>query len=193
MTGLCGILPAIITPLDSAERFQPRAFECLLERLYNAGVHGIYVCGQTGEGLLQSIEQRKAIAEVAVKWSPEDKKVIVHVGAYRTADAIELARHAARVGAHAVSSLPPLGGYSFAEVKAYYQALAELSDVPLLVYYFPELCSTIASADQILELCSMTNVIGLKFTDFDLCRMSLVKDSGAVIFNDRMRCSWRDC
>ena len=39
----------------------------------------------------------------------------------------------------------------------------------------------------------MTNVIGLKFTDFDLCRMSLVKDSGAVIFNDRMRCSWRDC
>ena len=43
-----GILPAAVTPLDEAGRFVPAVFEQLLERLYGAGVHGIYVCGSTG-------------------------------------------------------------------------------------------------------------------------------------------------
>jgi dihydrodipicolinate synthase/N-acetylneuraminate lyase len=80
--------------------------------------------GQTGEGLLQPIEERKRVAEVAVKDSPAGKQVIIHTGAYRTADAVELTRPASRIGATAVSSLPPLGAYSFAEIREYYKALA---------------------------------------------------------------------
>ena len=49
-----GILPAVVTPFDSEGRFQERAFERLLGRLYAAGVHGVYVCGTTGEGVLQT-------------------------------------------------------------------------------------------------------------------------------------------
>lgn len=95
--------------------------ERLLARLYAANVHGVYLCGSTGEGMLQRLAQRKLITEIAVKNSPPDKQVIVHVGAATTAEAIELARHAARTGAHAISSLPPLiGGYSFAEIKTFY-------------------------------------------------------------------------
>ena len=42
-----GILPAAVTPLDKDGRFAPAVFERLLERLYGAGVHGVYVCGTT--------------------------------------------------------------------------------------------------------------------------------------------------
>src|SRR5258708_573051 len=164
---LKGILPATVTPFDSDEQFVPAPFEALLESLYAAGVDGVYVCGGTGEGLLQTVEQRKRVAEVAVANSPAGKQVIVHVGSHRTADAVDLARHAGRIRATAVSALPPLGGYSFAEVRQYYAAIASASDAPLLVYFFPESYPGVQTAEQVLDLCTIPNVIGLKYTDFD--------------------------
>ena len=110
-----GIFPAVVTPFDAEGNFSPDAFERLLARIYKAGVHGVYICGQTGEGLLIPSAQRKAAVECAVRCSPVDKQVIVHVGAARTSDAIDLARHAEKIGAHAISSLPPAGNDSFAE------------------------------------------------------------------------------
>lgn len=183
MTVFNGILPALVTPFDREGRFDARAFGRLLERVYAADVHGIYVNGSTGEGLLQSAAQRQQVAEAAIGNSPPGKQVIIHVGAASTADAVELARHAARAGAHAVSSLPPVGSYSFEEVRAYYESLAAASSVPLLVYHFPARHHASTSAAQLLELCRIPGVVGLKFTDYDLFTLSTVKASGAVIFN----------
>ncbi|HEY8459165.1 MAG TPA: dihydrodipicolinate synthase family protein, partial [Blastocatellia bacterium] len=98
---LAGIVPAVVTPFDAEGKFNVRSFERLIERLYASGVHGLYICGSTGEGMLQTVAQRKQVAEVALRNSPPGKSVIIHVGANVTDDAIELARHAARAGAHA--------------------------------------------------------------------------------------------
>ena len=183
MPALQGILPAIVTPVDARECFRAAAFERLVERLYRAGVDGLYVCGQTGEGWQQTAAQRKLVAEAAVRCSPRGKTVIVHVGAQSTAEAVDLARHAASAGAHAVSSLPPAGGYPFDEVREYYRTLAAASPLPLLIYYFPSLSPSIRTLDQILELCALPNVAGLKFTDSDLYRVWVIRRSGAVVFN----------
>lgn len=75
--------------------------------------------------------------------------------------------------------------YSFAEVRTYYETLAAASSVPLLVYYFPEFSGAIRSAEQVLELCAIPNIAGLKFTDFDLYRMSVIQRAGYTIFNGR--------
>ncbi len=182
MTKFQGILPATITPFDAEGKFHTDAFERLLERCYAAGVDGVYVCGQTGEGLQQSAAQRQRVAEVAVKHSPKDKTVIVHTGAMSTAEAVDLTKHAARIGAHAVSALPPIGNYSFAEVKAYYTAIAAASDIPLLIYYFPAYAPSVNTLDLILDLCAIPNVCGLKFTANDLFLLSEVKKSGATVF-----------
>jgi N-acetylneuraminate lyase len=119
MTGspLTGILPAVVTPFDERGRFAEAPVERLLHFVYEAGVHGVYVCGQTGEGLLQRVESRRRATELAVRHSPKGKTVVVHVGAHRLDDAVELAAHARRAGAHAISSLPPAGTYSFAECR----------------------------------------------------------------------------
>jgi N-acetylneuraminate lyase len=183
---LAGIVPAVVTPFDAEGKFNVRSFEQLAERLYAAGVHGLYLCGSTGEGMLQPAPQRKQVAEAAMRNSPSDKSVIIHVGANTTGEAIELARHAARIGAHAISSLPPcVGVYSFAEIKSYYEQLAAASDIPLLIYFFPEVAPAMRTADQVLELASIENVVGLKFTDYDLYTMLRLKERGATIFYGR--------
>ncbi len=183
---LSGILPAAITPFDQDGRFAAGPFEHLLERLFAAGLHGVYICGTTGEGMLQPADQRKSITEVAVSCTPAGRQVIVHVGAGSLGEALDLAAHAARAGAHAISSLPPLAGtFSFAEIREYYRALALASDLPLLVYYFPEAYPAISSAAELEELCSLPNVVGVKFTDFDLYRMASLRRDGRSVFNGR--------
>jgi N-acetylneuraminate lyase len=183
---ISGILPATVTPFDDSGRFAPAVFERLLERLYGAGVHGIYVCGTTGEGMLQPVAQRMAIVETAVASTPRDRQVVVHVGAASLDEALELSSHAANAGAHAISSLPPLSGrFAFSDVLAYYDALASGSDLPLIVYYFPEISASITTTEQLETLCALPNVIGLKFTDFDLFRMQQMRGPGRSIFNGR--------
>lgn len=183
-----GILPAVVTPIDEEGRFRPAVFERLLETVYAAGVDGIYVCGQTGEGLLQTVAQRKAVAETAVRCSPAGKIVIVHVGAHRPEDAIELARHAERIGARAVSSLPPPGGYPFPEVRRYYKALVAATGLPFFIYYFPDAGPAVAGAEQLLELCAIRGVAGVKFTDFNFYMLETVALTGATVFNGRDEC-----
>lgn len=185
MNDFDGVYPAVVTPFDADGKFDPGAFERLLDRLYADGVHGIYVGGTTGEGMAQSARQRKELLESAVRSSPSGRKVIAHVGATSLEETVELARHAASAGAAAISSLPPLGLYSFREVYDFYEALAKAAEVPLLLYYFPELSSAVGSLEQLLDLCGIANVSGVKFTDFDLFRLSELRRAGHVVFNGR--------
>ncbi len=181
-----GILPAAVTPLDQAGRFLPAVLEQLLARLYGAGVHGVYLCGSTGEGMLQPRQQRQAIVDTAMACTPRDRTVIVHVGAAALDEALALSSHAARAGAHAISSLPPTSAqFSFTDLRRYYEALASRSDLPLVVYYFPDAAPAIATAAQLEALCELPNVIGVKFTDFDLFRMGNLTRPGRAVFNGR--------
>ncbi len=186
MDALKGILPALITPFEDDGRVSRTALEALLARLFDAGVHGTYICGTTGEGLLMSVAMRREVADIAVANTPQGHSAIVHVGASSFEDARELATHAARIGATAISSLPPSGpGFGFAEARRYYAALAAASPLPLVVYYFPEVYPAIRTFDQLEEICALPNVVGVKFTDFDLSVMSAVAGSGCVVFNGR--------
>lgn len=185
MNDLNGVYPAVVTPFRSDGRFDPGAFERLLDWLYAGGVHGIYLGGTTGEGTSQSMRQRKEVLEATIRSSPGGKRVIAHVGASSLDDTVELAAHAGAAGATAISSLPPPGLYSFQEIRDFYEALAQAAEVPLLLYYFPELSSAISSLEQLLELSELENVAGLKFTDFDLYKLSELRREGHVVFNGR--------
>jgi N-acetylneuraminate lyase len=180
-----GVFPAVVSPFNANGEFAIETFERLLARLYGTGVHGVYVCGQTGEGVLQPVGTRRRVAEAAVRCTPGGRTVIVHVGAARLSDASELARHAEQIGAGAVSSLPPAGNYNFAELRSYYEQLAQASSLPLLVYYYPEASRLTVTLEHLLELCQIPNVVGLKFTDFDLYKLHQISQSGKVIFNGR--------
>ncbi|GIU78643.1 MAG: N-acetylneuraminate lyase [Bryobacteraceae bacterium] len=178
-----GILPALVTPFSEEVNLDEAALERLLDYVYRGGVDGVYICGQTGEGLQQSPDLRKRVAEAAVRYSPAGKRIVVHVGAPSTHTAVELARHAAAVGATAISSLPPAGAYSFAEIRDYYKELAAATDLPCLVYHYPAISGTVSSLDQVTALCSLPNVIGLKFTDMDLYKLASLKKAGCNVLN----------
>jgi N-acetylneuraminate lyase len=177
-----GILPALVTPLRDDGTFDPALLHRLCGTLFDSGVDGLYVCGQTGEGLQQTPAQRKLVLESAIAATPADRQVVAHVGSASTAEAVELARHAAQVGAHAVSALPPAGPYSIEEVEAYYAAIAAVG-LPLFLYFFPNFAAVPRTLEDLRRLCEIPGVAGLKFTSTDLYTLWELKKSGLIIFN----------
>jgi N-acetylneuraminate lyase len=177
--GYNGVYPAAVTPKDDSGSFSAKRMDALISRLYESKVHGLYLCGNTGEGYLLPLEARKEAVEVAVEASKGKGKVIVHVGAPAEEDALALAKHAAEAGADAISSLPPyVQGYSFDEVYAHYTRLAYASGLPTFVYYIPVITHTEFSLDEIDQLLDIEGVAGLKFTNHNLYLMEGIMDGG---------------
>ena len=160
------ILPALVTPLMPTGELDVASSERLIDHLYKKGVGGLYVTGSTGEGIYLDFDLRKKIVELAVRMSKGRGNVIVHIGAIQAAKAFELAEHAGKAGADAISSIPPFaGGYSWDEVFAFYAELARRSPVPVVAYYIPGLTGQHHSVPNLGSLLKLPNIVGFKFTD----------------------------
>jgi N-acetylneuraminate lyase len=165
------ILPALVTPLTPEGKLDVPSAERLIDHLYKKGVGGLYLTGSTGEGIYLDVEIRKRIVEIAVSLSKGRGSVIVHVGAIQGAKAIELADHAARTGADAVSSIPPFaGGYTWGEVHNFYAELGRSSNLPVVAYYIPGLTGQ-RSLEELATLLTIPNIAGYKYTDYNLYTM----------------------
>jgi N-acetylneuraminate lyase len=169
METLDGIHPAIASPCDERGLFAEDQFVALAERLYAHGVHGLYVCGTTGDCYRMAAAERCRATELAVGASRgSGGKVITHVGANETAEAVSLAAHAATAGADAIASRPPMDRPP-TEWPAYYRELAQAAgDLPVLIYYIPVLTEHQSTYEELLELLAVERVIGLKFSDYNL-------------------------
>ncbi len=189
---LQGIMPALVSPCDEDDRFLEDAFASLALHLYEQGVHGLYVCGATGDGYNMRLEERKRATEISVEVSRQfSGTVIVHVGTSNTRDSVELAEHAASAGAHAVAGMPP-ANRSRGELISYYQEVAKAAGLPSLIYHIPHLTGHNLPLAAFCELLDIPGVVGLKFSGSNLFLMKriLLAHPGAVIFNgdDELLC-----
>jgi len=172
-----GIYPAIATPLTEAGTLNGPAFERLMDYQLGAGVDGFYVGGAAGEGLLHDVPTRKLLARLAVNRAGGKAKVIVHVGACATNDAVILARDAAEVGADAISAVPPI----FYQVGVqglyqYYLTIAEASGLPLIIYHIPALTGVNLSLKELGNLFEIQNIQGIKFSDYNLFQLERIRE-----------------
>jgi len=188
MSTFSGIWPALVTPLTAQLRVDVGATEALAQALVATGIGGLYVCGGTGEGVLLPPDVRREMAEAAIGAVAGAVPIMVHVGTTDTPTAVELARHAARAGAQAVSAVPPFYyGYPLEAIKGHYGAIAEAAGVPVFMYHIPGATCVELTAEQIMEICSVPGVAGLKYTSEDLgCLQRLLAmrpDEGVTIFS----------
>lgn len=177
-----GMYAALLTPLTPDGALNVSMAQKLLLHLTSQGLDGAYVAGTTGEGMRLPLETRQLLVESLMEVLPERKRVFVHVGTPDVRDAIKLAEHAATQRAHAISSLPPALGSQ--EVMAYYKELAANSPLPLLVYYFPKAApAAFQKPQELLDICDLPNVLGVKFTDFNVYLLNQLVNRGKLVFN----------
>jgi dihydrodipicolinate synthase/N-acetylneuraminate lyase len=136
---LRGALAAALTPLrDAGEALDEAAVGPYVDFLAEGGVDGLLALGTTGEGFLLPLEQRRRAAQLFVEAAAGRLQVAVHCGAQSTWDTVELAAHAADVGADAVAVMaPPYFPLDDAEVFAHFAAAARAAaPTPFYVYEF---------------------------------------------------------
>jgi len=133
-----GVFPAVITPMTPEGKLNEDAFRKVIEFNIQAGVHGFWVAGGTGESILLDDEENQRLAEIVADQSRGRAINIMHVGAPTTARAARLAEHAARSGVDAICCVPPFFYHrTDEEIAEHYRVVAEAADLPLLVYNLP--------------------------------------------------------
>src|SRR6266571_4824075 len=136
---LRGALAAALTPLrDAGEALDEDAIAPYVDFLVAGGVDGLLALGTTGEGFLLPLDQRLRAAQLFVEAANGRLQVAVHCGAQSTWDTVELAAHAADIGADGVAVMaPPYFTLDEAELLSHLDAAARACDpTPFYVYEF---------------------------------------------------------
>lgn len=160
-----GIYIPLITPYNADGSVDYAGLARATKFVLDKGADGIYACGGSAEFTLLTTEERKRCLETIIE-NANGAEVIAHVGAASTAEAVELARHAAKVGADMLSAVAPYYyGYSFAQVKAYFHAIAHATDLELMVYNASQ--GRAYSLEEMKELMSDEKITAMKYTNMN--------------------------
>jgi 4-hydroxy-tetrahydrodipicolinate synthase len=169
LSALHGILPPVLTPLHDDETVDTRSLAALLEYLIGAGVHGLWICGTTGEFACLDGAQRAAAVRTAVETARGRLPVVANVGDGSTALAIAHARAAREAGADALALTPPYYySNNQAELLDHFRALRAAVDLPLLVYNIPQTVKVKLDVPTMVTLANEGTVVGLKDSQNDL-------------------------
>ena len=158
-----GVIPAMLTPFAPDESFSPERTRALARHLMRYPIGGLYLTGSTGEGFMMTEAERMAAVEAVLEEAGGKVPVIVHVGAISTRASLALAKHAARAGADAISSVPPIY-WKFTDdaIAGYYQDLVQASGLPMIVYNIAR--AGLVSVDMVKRLGAIDGVQGIKYT-----------------------------
>ena len=153
------------------------------------GADGVYVGGSSAECFSLTQEERKKVLELAVKVA-DGKQVVAHVGAIGTGIACDLAAHAKKAGADAIASVPPFyHGFQPGEIKGYYTAIADASDLPVIIYNVPGTTGVGLSLAQFKDILSDDRVVAVKYTDVNYYTLDRIKKhTGAFIYSGADEC-----
>jgi 2-dehydro-3-deoxy-D-pentonate aldolase len=163
-----GIVPPLVTPLQSADSLDVAGLERLIQRLLDAKVHGLFVLGTTGEGPSLSTKIQRELVERSCKLAGSTP---VYVGITDTSlvESVALAVCAADLGARAVVAAPPFyfpAGQT--ELHHWFTLLADQVPIPLLLYNMPSCVKLDIEHETLSSLLQHRNIVGLKDSSGDM-------------------------
>ena len=176
MNKFTGIIPALVTPLKEDETLNVPVLCQLMESLVKEGAKGFYIGGATGEGIALQREVREQLAEEAISFAKGKVPSIIHIASIDFNEALELAKHAEKCGADAISAIPPLFfSYDEDDVYQYYKALADAVHIPVMIYFNPAAGFSI-NAEFAARMFEVDNITAIKWTSSDYYGMMRLKD-----------------
>lgn len=177
-----GSIPALLTPFKGGD-LDLEALKNLVDWHIEQGSHGLAPVGTTGESPTLSHDEHETVIEEVVKAAAGRIPVIAGAGSNNTAEGIRFVQHAARVGADAALVVTPYYNKpTQAGLIAHFTALAECSDVPIIIYNIPGRSVVDMSPETMGKLAALKNIIGVKDATGDVARVSLQRQTCGADF-----------
>jgi 4-hydroxy-tetrahydrodipicolinate synthase len=188
------LLTAMVTPFTPDGALDTAAAAKLANHLIDAGCDGLVVSGTTGESPTTTDDEKLELLRAVLEAVGDRARVIAGAGSYDTAHSVRLAKACAAEGAHGLLvvtpyySRPPQAG-----LIAHFTAVADATDLPVLLYDIPPRSVVPIESDTIRVLASHPNIVGIKDAKGDLhCGGQIMAETGLVYYSgdDALNLPW---
>jgi 4-hydroxy-2-oxoglutarate aldolase len=172
---LGGVFPPIPTPFDGEGKVAYEALTENLARWNEFDLSGYVVLGSNGEAVYLTDEEKVRILETCRKAIPADKHMIAGTGAQSTRQTIALTCRAADAGADAALIVTPhyySGMMTGEALVRHYQAVADASPIPVMIYNVPKFTGVDMGAAAIARAAQHPNVVGTKDTAGNIAKLA---------------------
>jgi 4-hydroxy-tetrahydrodipicolinate synthase len=176
-----GSIVALVTPLLSNGQVDYPTLRKLIDWHIAQGTDCIGVVGTTGESPTVIVEEHCEIIRVAVEQSAGKVPIMAGCGANSTAEAIELAQFAQKVGANCQLQVVPYYNKPTQEGQyLHFAAIAEAVDLPVILYNVPGRTVADMSHETVLRLTKVPGIVGIKEATGNIERAQwLIKETPA--------------
>ena len=173
------VITALVVPFDESGGVNERGLRQIVRHnIDQMQVDGLYVGGSTGENFLLDEETKKRIFSIVIDEAKNDVMLIAQIGSLNVEEAIRLGKECKRLGYETLSSITPFYyKFTFDEIKTYYERLISELQHPLIIYSIPSFTGTNFSIAEYGELLKDDHVIGVKYSDVDVAKLSMLKKS----------------
>lgn len=168
---LTGSIVALITPMLADGSVDYAALRKLIDWHIAEGTDCIGVVGTTGESPTVSVAEHCEIIRVAVEQAAGRVPIMAGCGSNCTAEAIELAKFAKKVGADSQLQVVPYYNKPTQEGQyQHFKAIAEAVELPLILYNVPGRSVADMAVDTVLRLAQVPGIVGIKEATGDIGR-----------------------
>ncbi|MEW9570327.1 dihydrodipicolinate synthase family protein [Rhodanobacter sp. Si-c] len=148
-----GVIPAITTPFTADDAVDHAFLARHAKWMIDAGCTGVVPLGSLGEAATLGFEEKVAIMRTLVEALAGRAPVIAGIAALSTAEAVRLAKAAAKAGCGGLMVLPPyVYSTDWREMGAHARAIIEATDLPCMLYNNPVAYKTDFQPGQVAEL-----------------------------------------
>jgi 4-hydroxy-tetrahydrodipicolinate synthase len=167
MTPITGSIVALTTPMHTDGSVDYPTLRSLIDWHIAEGTDCIGVVGTTGESPTVNVQEHCEIIRVSVeqaaKHTARHVPIMAGCGANSTAEAIELAKFAKKVGAHCQLQVVPYYNKPTQEGQyLHFKAIAEAVDLPVILYNVPGRSVADMAHDTVLRLAQVPGIVGMK-------------------------------
>jgi 4-hydroxy-tetrahydrodipicolinate synthase len=168
---ITGSIVALVTPMASDGGIDYAALDSLLDWHLEAGTAAVVAVGTTGESATLDVDEHVAVIRHCAARLAGRIPVIAGTGSNSTAEAIDLSRAAARVGADACLLVTPYYNRpSQRGMERHYETIAAAVDLPLILYNVPSRTAVDLANDTALRLAHIDTIVGIKDATGDVQR-----------------------
>jgi 4-hydroxy-tetrahydrodipicolinate synthase len=163
MTPITGSIVALATPMHEDGSVDYPSLRKLIDWHIAEGTDCIGVVGTTGESPTVNVQEHQEIIRVSVEQANKRVPIMAGCGANSTAEAIELAKFAKKIGADCQLQVVPYYNKPTQEGQyQHFKAIAEAVDLPIILYNVPGRTVADMLHDTVLRLAQVPGIVGIK-------------------------------